>query len=262
MQKIHPTACIGSNVEIADDVEIGHCACIEDNVKIGAGTKIGSFASVKAYTSMGENNIIHSYACVGGEPQDLKFAGEETALVIGNNNTFREFCTIHRGTIQDKALTKIGSNNLFMAYTHIAHDCKIGSNIVMSNGATLAGHVEVQDFVIIAGLSAVHQFSRLGAHSFVGGMTGIHQDLPPYMLASEGCRGSVQSPNLVGLRRLKASNEVIAAIKHAYKLIWVSNTPRQDALKELEESYEFAEIKLLVDFIRSSQRGIISGKNK
>ncbi len=261
MQKIHPTAFIGKNVEIADDVEIGHCACIEDNVKIGAGTKIGQFASVKQFTTLGENNIIHSYACVGGEPQDLKFAQEETSLVIGNNNTFREFCTIHRGTIQDNSLTSIGNNNLFMAYTHIAHDCKIGSDIVMSNGATLAGHVEVQDFAIIGGLSAVHQFSRIGTYAFVGGMTGIPQDLPPFMLASDGCRGSVQSPNLVGLRRMQAKSEVISAIKHAYKLIWTSNTPRQEALKELEESYDFAEIKIFVDFVRTAQRGILPGRN-
>ncbi len=256
MPIIHPTASIGKNVEIADDVVIGHCALIEDNVVIGKGTKIEAFASVKEYTTLGENNHIHTYACVGGVPQDLKFAGEKTALIIGNNNSIREFATIHRGTVQDKAITQIGDNNLLMAYTHVAHDCVLGSNIIMSNGANLAGHVHVEDYVIISGLSAVHQFSRLGTHSFVGGMTGVHQDLPPYMLISEGSRGEVQSPNLVGLRRMKASSELISAIKHAFKLIWKSEVPRKDALQELEDSYDFPEIKYFVDFIRASSRGI------
>ncbi len=257
MAKIHPSACIGKNVELADNVTIGHCANIEDNVIIGEGTEIGAFASVKEYTTLGKNNKIHTYACVGGAPQDLKFANEKTQLIIGDNNTIREFATIHRGTVQDKSVTTIGNNNLLMAYTHVAHDCVLGSNIVMSNGATLAGHVLVEDFVIISGLSAVHQFCRLGAHSFLGGMTGLAQDLPPYMLASdEGSQNKVQAPNIVGLRRLKASSDLISALKYAYKLIWNSETPRKEALQELEEKYDFSEIKYFTEFIRASSRGI------
>ena len=217
MSKIHQTAYIGKNVDIAEDVEIGHCAVIEDDVIIGAGTTIGAFASIKKFTTLGKNNKIHNYACVGGEPQDLKFNGERSTLIIGDNNTIREFATLHRGTEEGGGVTKIGDNNLFMAYTHVAHDCQLGSNIIMSNNATLGGHVEVQDFAIIGGLSAVHQFCRIGRSSFVGGMTGIPQDLPPYMLASDGCRGSIQSPNLVGLRRMKVSSDVISAIKNAYR---------------------------------------------
>ncbi len=257
MPTIHPTAFIGKNVELADDVVIGHCANIEDNVTIGAGTTIGAFASVKEFTTLGKNNTIHTYACVGGAPQDLKFANEVTKLIIGDNNNIREFATIHRGTVQDKGITQIGDNNLLMAYTHVAHDCVLGSHIVMSNNATLAGHVHVGDHAIIAGLSAVHQFCRLGKSCFIGGMTGVHQDVPPYMLVSEGSRGSVQSPNLVGLRRMQASSEVISAVKFAYKLIWASDTPRKEALLELEEKYDFVEIKEFVEFIRTTERGIV-----
>ncbi len=260
MATIHPTASIGKNVDIADDVTIGHCAYIEDNVTIGSGTKIDAFASVKEFTTLGKNNHVHTYACVGGVPQDLKFAGEKSSLIIGDNNNIREFSTLHRGTEQGGGITRVGSNNLLMAYTHVAHDCQLGSHIVLSHSAGLAGHVEVQDHAIIAGNSAVHQFCRIGKHAFVGGMTGITQDLPPYMLAFDGCRGTVQSPNLVGLRRIHASTELIAAIKDAYKLIWHSSIPRQEALQQLEEKYDFPEIKYFVDFIRSAQRGILSAK--
>lgn len=156
MPIIHPTASIGNNVNIADNVIIGHCALIEDNVTIGSGTKIDAFASVKEFTTLGKDNHIHTYACVGGIPQDLKFTNEETSLVIGDRNRIREFATFHRGTEQGGGITRVGSDNLFMAYTHIAHDCQVGSHIVMSNGATLAGHVEVEDCAIIGGLSAVH----------------------------------------------------------------------------------------------------------
>lgn len=260
MPIIHPTAFIGKNVNIADDVVIGQCAYIEDDVTIGTRTKVDPFASVKQYTTLGSNNHIHTYACVGGVPQDLKFAGEETSLIIGDNNTIREFATIHRGTVQGGGVTRIGSNNLLMAYTHVAHDCILGSNIVMSNNATLGGHAQVEDYAIIGGLSAVHQFGRIGTHAFVGGMTGIPQDLPPFMLASDGCRGSVQAPNLVGLRRMKASPELISAVKQAYRLIWNSSTPRQEALEELEREYDFPEIRHFVNFIRTAQRGILGGR--
>ncbi len=262
MPTIHPTAFIGENVEIADDVIIGQCVYIEDNVKIGSGTKIDPFASVKKYTTLGKNNHIHTYACVGGDPQDLKFENEITSLIIGDNNNIREFATIHRGTAHGGGVTTIGNNNLLMAYTHVAHDCNVGSNIVMSNNATLAGHVEVQDFAIIGGLSAIHQFGKIGSHAFVGGMTGIAQDLPPFMLAvaTEGTRGDVQSPNLVGLRRMSAGKELVSAFKDAYKLIWSSSLPRQEALIQLEAKYDFPEIKQFVEFIKNSQRGILGKK--
>lgn len=255
--QIHPAAFVAETAKIGDDVVIGPCAVVEDDVIIGDRCRIDAFASVKRFTRMGTDNHIHSYALVGGEPQDLKFAGEESWIEMGNGNSVREFATLHRGTAGGGALTRIGDKNLFMAYTHVAHDCQLGNEIVMSNGATLAGHVSVADRAILAGLSAVHQFVRIGAYAFVGGMSGISQDLPPYMLAV-GNRAGVHGPNLVGLRRLQASRELIAALKGAFRMVWHSDTPRKEALEQLEYEFgQFPEIIAFVDFIRGSERGIL-----
>lgn len=254
---VHPSAFVHESARLGDDVVVGPCAVIEADVVIGAGSRIDAFASVKSHTRMGERNHIHSYACVGGEPQDLKFHGEVTTLEMGDGNTVREFATLHRGTEGGGGVTRIGSNNLLMAYTHVAHDCILGSGIVMSNGATLAGHVHVGDHVILSGLSAVHQFVRIGDHAFVGGMSGIAQDLPPFMLAV-GHRAGVHSPNLVGLRRMQATRELIAALKNAYRLVWNSEVPRKEALEQLEyELGNYPEVLLFVEFIRASERGIL-----
>lgn len=256
--EIHPTAFIASSAEIADNVKIGPCAVIEDNVSIGEGSVVAAFASIKRYTRIGRNNHIHSYACVGGEPQDLKFHGEESWLEIGDNNTIREFATLSRGTEGGGGLTRVGNNNLLMAYCHVAHDCTVGDFIVMSNGATLAGHVHLDDGVILGGLSAVHQFCRVGKKAFLGAMSGISQDLPPYMLCVGNRDGGVHGPNLVGLRRMKADNETIAALKQAFRTIWHSDIPRQEALNQLENTFaNIPEVIELVNFIRSSERGIM-----
>jgi len=256
---VHPSAFVDPSVELGDGVVIGPCAVIEANCVIGDRCKIDAFASVKQNVTMGTDNHIHSYAAVGGDPQDLKYAGEESYLVIGNGNSVREFATLHRGTEGGGFYTRIGDNNLFMAYTHVAHDCQLANNIVMSNNATLAGHVEVEDDAIIAGLSAVHQFVRIGKSAFVGGMSGISQNLPPFMLAV-GNRAGVHGPNLVGLRRMKASRELIAALKTAYKLMWLSNVPRKEALEQLEyELGNFPEVVRFVEFVRASERGILPG---
>jgi len=254
---IHPSAFVSPKASIGDKVTVGPCAVIEDDVVIGDGCAIHAFASVKQYTRMGRGNVIHSYALVGGTPQDLKFSGEVSALEIGDNNQIREFATLHRGTEGGGGITRIGSNNLIMAYCHVAHDCVLGGSIVMSNGATLAGHVQVFDHVIIGGLSAVHQFSRIGAHAFVGGMTGISQDLPPYMLAV-GSRAGIHGPNLVGLRRLKVPSSTVTAVRSAFRLIWHSDMPRQEALDKA--AWEFAdvpEVLEIVEFVRSSPRGVL-----
>ncbi len=255
--QIHPSAFVASGAQIGEDVIIGPCAVVEEDVVIGDRCQIDAFASVKRFTRMGTDNHIHSYALVGGEPQDLKYAGEESWLQLGNGNNVREFATLHRGTEGGGGLTTIGDGNLFMAYTHVAHDCQLGDEIVMSNGATLAGHVTVHDRAILAGLSAVHQFVRIGAYAFVGGMSGISQDLPPYMLAV-GNRAGVHGPNLVGLRRLQASRELIAALKSAFRLVWHSDTPRKEALEQLEYEYGiYSEILAFVEFVRASERGIL-----
>ena len=255
---IHPSAFISPKATIGANVTIGPCALIEDDVVIGDDCEIHAFASVKKYTRMGKKNIIHSYAMVGGVPQDLKFAGEESWLEIGDNNSVREFSTLHRGTAGGGCLTKIGNNNLLMAYAHVAHDCVLGNNIVMSNGATLAGHVSVSDYAIIAGLSAVHQFTRIGEYSFVGGMTGISQDLPPYMLAVGG-RAGIHGPNIVGLRRKNVPSATITAVRAAFRMIWLSNMPRQEALELAEKEFtDVPEVQIIIDFVRNSPRGVLS----
>jgi len=254
---IHPSAFVSPKAVIGDNVTVGPCAVIEDDVVIGEGCAIHAFASVKQYTRMGRGNVVHSYALVGGIPQDLKFSGEVSALEIGDNNQIREFATLHRGTEGGGGITRIGNNNLIMAYCHVAHDCIVGDSVVMSNGATLAGHVQVFSHVIVGGLSAVHQFSRIGAHAFVGGMTGISQDLPPYMLAV-GSRAGIHGPNLVGLRRLKVPSSTVTAVRSAFRLIWHSDMPRQEALDKAEQDFvDVPEVLEIVAFVRSSPRGVL-----
>lgn len=256
--EIHSSAIIAPSAEIDSDVVIGPCAVIEDDVIIGKGTRVDAFASIKRYTRLGSNNHIHSYASVGGEPQDLKFHGEESWLEIGDNNSIREFTTLSRGTEGGGGVTRVGNNNLLMAYTHIAHDCTLENNIVMSNGATLAGHVHLADNVILGGLSAVHQFTRVGKNAFLGAMSGISQDLPPYMLCVGNRDGGIHGPNLVGLRRIKASNETISALKQTFRIIWQGDLPRQEALSTLEEEFSAVpEVLEVVEFIRNSERGIM-----
>ncbi|MDD6088269.1 MAG: acyl-ACP--UDP-N-acetylglucosamine O-acyltransferase [Desulfovibrionaceae bacterium] len=256
---IHSTAIIGENVSLGKDVIIGPYAIVEDHVVIGDRSRIEAHAVIKSFTRMGNDNHVFSHAQVGGEPQDLKFGGEESWLEIGSRNRIREFSTMHRGTSAGGGVTRIGDDNLFMAYTHVGHDCLLGSHIVMSNAATLAGHVTVGDWAILSGLCAVHQFSRIGKHAFVGGITGVSQDVPPWMLVAALSRvhGAVQGPNLVGLRRAGASKELIAAMKKAFQLVWRSDMLRKDALQELETRYpDFPEIFEFTEFIRNSERGI------
>lgn len=253
---IHPTAIIAPDVQLGTGVQIGPYAILEDHVFIGDNTQIEAHAVIKRYTRIGMANHIHSHALVGGEPQDLKFQGEVTWLEIGSCNRIREFTTLHRGTEGGGGLTKVGDRNLFMAYSHIAHDCRLGSDIVMSNAATLGGHVQVDDFAIIGGLSAVHQFCHIGTHAFIGGMTGVPQDLPPWMLVA-GSRALVHGPNMVGLRRAGASKEMVQAFKQAFRLIWRSEMPRSEALEDLTRDYaHIPELLSFIEFVRSSERGI------
>ena len=257
MSLIHPSAFVSETAQLGEGVSVGPCAVIEDDVIIGDGSQVHAFASVKRYTSMGKNNVVHSYALVGGIPQDLKFAGEVSRLEIGDNNTIREFATLHRGTEGGGALTRVGNKNLIMAYCHVAHDCVLHDNIVMSNGATLAGHVEVFDYAIIGGLSAVHQFARIGRNAFVGGMTGISQDLPPYMMAI-GSRAGIHGPNVVGLRRLRLPSASVTAVRTAFRTIWHSDLPRQEALdKAAADHPDVPEVQEIVEFVRNSPRGVL-----
>jgi UDP-N-acetylglucosamine acyltransferase len=259
MNAIHPTAVIAPTAKLGNDVNVGPYVIIEDDVIIGDRCRIEAHAIIRRYTRMGSDNRIHPHAMVGGEPQDLKFQGEISWLEIGSHNVIREFASLHRGTAGGGGITRLGDHNLCMACTHVAHDCQLGSHIVMSNLATLAGHVSVDDYAIIGGVTGIHQFVRIGRHSFVGGMTGIGMDLPPWMLAS-GARGTVQGPNVIGLRRAGASPAVQRAMKEAHRLIWRSGLPRPEALEQLEKEHAaVSEIQEFITFVRTSERGILAG---
>ncbi len=253
---IHPSAIIYPGAEIDIDVEIGPYAVIGENVKIGRGTSIGPSAVIQGWTEIGKNNKIFHLCSVGAVPQDLKYRGEKTFLKIGDGNIIREFATIHLGTVTGDGETTIGDRNLFMAYCHVAHDCHIGSNVVMANGAALAGHITVEDYAILGGMSGIHQYVRVGAHVMVGGGAMVGQDIPPYTMAS-GDRATLHGLNLVGLKRRGFSDEIIADIKKAYKILVRSNLRVEDALERIRKEVTMSpEIEHFVEFVEKSERGI------
>lgn len=258
---IHPTAVVHPSARIADSAEIGPYAIIEADVTIGAGTTVGPHSVIGRWTEIGENNQIFHMASVGVASQDLKYKGEECWTRIGNGNMIREFATVHRGTVTGINETVIGNNNLLMAYSHVAHDCVIGSNIVMANSATLAGHVTVQDHVIIGGLVAIHQFVRIGAHAMLGGGTLVTLDVPPYMIATSDKRDmSLRGLNLVGLKRRGFSDETISKLKKAYKTLFMADLKLADAMAKIRQDIVGCpEVDNLLTFIESSERGICRG---
>ena len=255
---IHATAIVHPGAELASDVEIGPYAIIGEHVKIGRGTKVGAHAVIDGWTTIGEDNQIFHLSSVGAIPQDLKYKGEETYLEIGDRNIIREFVTIHLGTVTGDSETSVGNGNLFMAYSHVAHDCHIGNGVVMANAATLAGHVTVEDFAILGGLSAIHQFTRIGAHVMIGGGTLVSMDIPPYTIATGDRRDArLRGLNLVGLKRHNFSDEVIASLKKAYKILVLSDLKLKDALERIKNEVPTSpEINHFVTFIESAQRGI------
>ena len=264
MALIHPSAIIDPKAEIAEDVEIGPYAVIGPNVVIGRKTQIGAHTVVEGHTTIGTENRIGHFASVGGAPQDMKYRGEPTQLIIGDRNTIREFTTIHTGTSQDEGITRIGDDNWIMAYVHIAHDCVVGNNTIFSNNAQIAGHVHVDDWAILGGMCGVHQFVRIGEHSMIGGASKLVQDLPPYVIAS----GAVAEPhglNAEGLKRRGFSPEAITALRQAYKLLYKQNLSFEEAKKAIADlaaekqttEAETAEkLRIFHDFIAASQRGI------
>lgn len=254
---IHPTAIISANALIADDVQIGPYSIIGDQVEIGAGCRIGSHVVVNGPTRIGSNNRIYQFASIGDDPQDKKYAGEETRLEIGNGNTIREFCTISRGTVQDEGVTSIGDDNWIMAYVHIAHDCRVGSHTIFANNATLAGHVHVGDWVIMGGFSGIHQFCRVGAHAFLGMYSGANRDVPAYTMIS-GQPALPRGINSEGLRRRGFSSAQISNIKKAYRLLYRQGLKLVDAIAEIEKLAEGQpEIVVLLDSLQKSDRGIV-----
>ncbi len=256
---IHPTAVVDSSAELHSSVEVGPYAVIEAGVRIGADTKVAAHAVVSGPTTIGERNFIGSFAVVGGAPQDLSYKNEPTELVIGNDNQIREFASIHRGTTHGHSKTVIGNNNLFMAYTHIAHDCRIGNNVIMANVATLAGHVEVGDRASIGGLVAIHQFCRIGAYSYIGGVSGIGLDVPPYVIIA-GTRNQtrISGINKVGLKRNGFDKETIKKLDTAFRIIF--RTPSllmKDAIEVAKNEFpECPEVQTLVQFFLDSKRGV------
>jgi UDP-N-acetylglucosamine acyltransferase len=254
--KIHPTAIISPDAQLDEGVEIGPYSIIGSDVRIGKNTVIGPHTVIDDYTHIGEGCRIFQFCSIGAPPQDLKFGGEKTSVVIGDFNIIREFVTIHRATSADIGVTFIGDHNLLMAYAHVAHNCKLGNHIIMSNVATLGGHVHVEDYAIISGLSAVHQFSRIGAHCIIGGASGVAKDIPPYTMAN-GNHARLFGLNLIGLKRRNFPEETITALNKAYRIIFRSRLLLDAAIKKVEDEVEnFPEVQHFIQFIKESKRGV------
>lgn len=254
---IHPTAIIDSKAQIDEQVTIGPYCVIEGPVKIGKGSKLDANVYVGGPTTIGEDNRFFPFSSIGAEPQDKKYAGEPTELIIGNGNTFRESVTINRGTIQDTGKTIIGNDNWVMANVHIAHDCRVGSNTILANAVALAGHVTVNDWAILGGYTLVHQFCAVGAHAFCGMGSVINQDVPNFVIVS-GNIATARGVNTEGLKRRDFSDEQIRLVRKAYRKLYKANLGLQSALETLDEMNDNSNtLSDMIDFIRKSQRGII-----
>jgi len=254
---IHATAIISDKALIASDVVVGPYVVIGDDVEIGSGSIIDSHVVINGPTIIGKNNHVYQFASIGDDPQDKKYASEPTRLKIGDGNTIREFCTISRGTVQDRGETTIGDDNWIMAYVHIAHDCIVGDKTIMANNTTLAGHVQIGDWVICGGFSGIHQFCRIGAHAFLGMYAGINRDVPAYTMVS-GQPAVPRGINSEGLKRRDFSAEQIRNIKNAYRLTFRKGNKLSQAIDEIAElSEQQPELVLFLESLRSSERGLV-----
>ncbi|MEW6620560.1 MAG: acyl-ACP--UDP-N-acetylglucosamine O-acyltransferase [bacterium] len=255
---IHPTAIIHPKAKLEDDVEIGPFSIIEENATIRQGTKIGANVIINGWTTIGKNCTIHMGCVIGHEPQIKNYEIKESYCIIGDNNIIREYVTIHRGW-KEKEKTVIGNDNYLMANSHIAHNCEIGSGVIITNGALLAGHVKVEDKAVISGLVGIHQFCRIGSYAMIGGLSQVTQDVPPYILA-DGNPLVIHGINSVGLRRAGFSQEIRNNLKSAYKILYRSKLNTSQALKKIEQELPPSpEINYLIDFIKNSKRGICHG---
>lgn len=258
MPHIHSSAVIHPEAELSKDVKIGPFSVIGAGVKISSGTEIGPHVVIEGPTMIGKNCRIFPYASIGQIPQDLKFHGEHAELIIGDGNVFREFVTFHRGTEAGGGRTVVGDNNFFMAYTHVAHDCKIGNSTQMANGATLAGHVTVEDYSRIGAFSGIHQFCRVGKYGFIGGYSVITKDVLPYSKTVGNRAPRCYGMNAIGLRREEFTDDKLDQIKHAFRLLLQSKLNTTQALEAIEKEIPHSEeLSYLVNFIRSSVRGVI-----
>lgn len=257
MARIHPTAIVDSAAELDSGVTVGPYSIIQGRVAIGADTEIGPHVVIKEFTTIGARCRIFQFAALGEIPQDLKFHGEFSQLIIGDDNTIREFATMHRGTAGGGGVTRIGNHNLFMAYTHVAHDCLVGQRVVMSNAATLAGHIIVEDHAILGGLAAVHQFCRIGRHAFVGGCSAVHRDVPPYAMAV-GNRAKLVGLNLVGLKRQGFTDSALHNLKRAFEILFLSELNLKEAINRVRgELSPDKEIQELLRFLETTERGLL-----
>ncbi len=254
---IHPTAVIEKGAELGNNVEIGPYSVVGKNVSIADDTKLAAHVVIDGHTEIGKGNQIFSFTAIGGEPQSVSYKDEPTQTIVGDNNVFRENITVNRGTMDDEGITSIGDNNLFMAYVHIAHDCRLGSELLFSNNASLAGHVHVEDYVVLAGYTLVHQFVRVGEHSFCGVNTYCTLDVPPFMLVA-GNKAITHGINIRGIRRRGFAKDTIAELKRAYRTIYRSGHTMAHALEELaKQDWQSEEVEQLKTFIESSKRGVI-----
>ena len=255
--EIHPSAIVSPRAKIAEGVQVGPFSTIGENVAIGRDTIIGSHVVIDGHTVLGERNKIFPFVSLGLPPQDVNYRGEDTRLIIGDENIIREFVTINRATTKEYKVTRVGDKNYLMAYAHIAHDCTLGNLIIMSNAATLGGHIEIGDHAIIGGLVAIHQFVRIGAYAFVGGKSAIVKDIPPFMMAA-GDRARLFGLNQTGLKREGFSQEKIQNLKRAYQIIWRDHHLLKEAMEVVRrEIPPFSELDLLLDFLSSSERGVV-----
>jgi UDP-N-acetylglucosamine acyltransferase len=254
---IHPSAIIEEGAVIGARVRIGPYCCIGDDTEIGEGTVLKSHVVISGHTRIGRDNVIYPFATIGEDNQDLKYAGEATVVEVGDRNRLRESVTIHRGTVQDGGLTKVGNDNLLMVNVHVAHDCVIGDHCILANNATLGGHVTVDEYSIIGGMCAVHQFCAIGAHVMVGGCSGVAQDVPPFIIA-QGNHASPNGVNTTGLQRRGFSKEAIQAIRNAYKLLYRSGRTLEEVKPEIAEiAIVHTEVQPFYDFLARSTRGLI-----
>lgn len=262
--KIHPTAIIADGAKIGAGVQIGAFCVIGENVIIGEGTILKSHVVISGITEIGKNNVIFSFAVIGEDPQDLKYNGEKSKIIIGNNNKIREHVTIHPGTAHDNMLTKIGDNCLFMVATHIAHDCIIGNNVILANNATLGGHVVVEDFAVLGGLCAVHQFVRIGKHAMIGGLSGVENDVIPYGTVM-GERAALAGLNLIGLKRRGFERDAIHALRNFYKKLFAADSGNMiENIAALKQEYKNDPLVLeVVNFLQTeSSRAICKPKSE
>lgn len=261
MSNIHPSALVDPKAELDSSVQVGPYAVIGPDVRIGAGTRIGAHCVIEGRTTLGADNHIFQFASIGAAPQDMKYAGEPTELVIGDRNTIREFVTFNTGTVQDEGVTRVGSDNWVMAYVHIAHDVRLGNHCVLANNATLAGHVHVGDWATIGGLSGVHQFVKIGAHAMIGFQGHVAQDVPPFMTV-DGNPLAARAVNQVGLKRRGYTAERIAVVKQMHKLLYRSSLTLEQAIQAIgelrgQDVAADADVDLMVNFLTRAERGIV-----